>query len=83
MYVFLNQLPNCHTSIFSQTASAILTFILAMVLHPDIQIRAQKEIYTVIGVGRLPDVDDRDKLPYVNAVLAETLRWHPVTPLGE
>ncbi|KAL0066106.1 hypothetical protein AAF712_006938 [Marasmius tenuissimus] len=44
---------------------------------------AQKEIDTVVGSGSLPDFDDRDKLPFVNALIAETLRWNPVVPLGE
>ncbi|KAK1223030.1 hypothetical protein PQX77_014107 [Marasmius sp. AFHP31] len=53
-----------------------------MVLHPEYQERAQKEIDAVVGSGRLPDFDDREKMPFVNALIAETLRWNPVTPLG-
>ncbi|KAG7087440.1 hypothetical protein E1B28_013406 [Marasmius oreades] len=62
------------------TVSAILSFILAMVLNPQIQARAQKEIDDVLGSSRLPDFADRGCLPYINAILSETLRWKPVTP---
>uniref|UniRef100_A0A0W0FRH2 Putative cytochrome P450 n=1 Tax=Moniliophthora roreri TaxID=221103 RepID=A0A0W0FRH2_MONRR len=64
------------------TVSLILSFILAMVLHPEIQARAQAEIDAVVGSTRLPDFDDREKLPYIEAILAESLRWHPVAPLA-
>ena len=32
--------------------------------------------------NRLPDFDDRSALPYLDAVLRETLKWHPVFPMG-
>ncbi|EEB86975.1 hypothetical protein MPER_15887, partial [Moniliophthora perniciosa FA553] len=63
------------------TVSLILSFMLAMVLHPEIQARAQAEIDAVIGSARLPDFDDREQLPYVEAIFAESLRWNPVAPL--
>ncbi|KAH8998286.1 cytochrome P450 [Lactarius hatsudake] len=64
------------------TVSALQTFILAMTLYPEVQRKAQTEIDQVIGNSRLPDFSDQDALPYVQAVLKEVLRWHPVTPLG-
>ncbi|KAF9261945.1 cytochrome P450 [Marasmius fiardii PR-910] len=64
------------------TVSAILSFILAMTLNPQLQVRAQKELDEVVGSSRLPDFSDRDNLPYINAIYAETLRWNPVLPLG-
>ena len=54
-----------------------------MTLYPEVQVRAQKEIESVVGLGGLPDFNDRDSLPYVNALIAEVLRWHPVVPLCE
>jgi len=65
-----------------QTLSALLVFMLAMTLYPEVQARAQEEIDRVVGHDRLPDFGDRDNLPYVEAILMETLRWHPITPLG-
>ncbi|KAG1808629.1 cytochrome P450 [Suillus subaureus] len=64
------------------TASTLAVFILAMMLYPDVQKRAQEEIEAVIGTDQLPTFEDRPSLPYVDAILRETLRWHPVFPLG-
>ncbi|KAG1849808.1 cytochrome P450 [Suillus tomentosus] len=52
-----------------------------MVLYPDVQRRAQAEIASVIGRDRLPTFEDRASLPYVEAILRETFRWHPILPL--
>ena len=58
------------------------TFILAMVLYPEVQKKAQAELDSVIGMGRLPGFEDRDRLPYVSALCKEVHRWHPAGPLG-
>ena len=60
-----------------------MVFTLAMVLHPHVWKRAQAEIDLVIGTNRLPEFSDKPVLPYVEAVIRETLRWHPVAPLGK
>ena len=41
------------------------------------------EIDAVIGIDRLPEYRDRPSLPYVEAVMRELSRWHPVVPLSE
>ncbi|KAJ8074884.1 hypothetical protein PM082_019211 [Marasmius tenuissimus] len=64
------------------TVSAVLSFILAMVLFPDVQSRAQKELDQIIGSGRLPDFADRDSLPYIKALILEVLRWNPAGPMA-
>ncbi|KAF9223646.1 cytochrome P450 [Gyrodon lividus] len=66
------------------TFSTLSIFILAMLLNPDVQKCAQAEIDSVIGsdLTRLPVWEDRSSLPYIDAVIKETLRWHPVAPLG-
>ncbi|SJL18707.1 related to cytochrome P450 CYP2 subfamily [Armillaria ostoyae] len=65
------------------TVSAVLSAILAFLLYPEIQAKAQAEVDTVIGHGtRLPNFDDRPQLPYINAIVLEVLRWNPVVPLG-
>ena len=50
--------------------------------YPDIQKRAQAELDSVLGRERLPDFDDRVQLPYVSAIVKESLRWKAVSPLG-
>ncbi|TFY70051.1 hypothetical protein EVG20_g2890 [Dentipellis fragilis] len=64
------------------TVAALSSFVLAMTLFPDAQKKAQKEVDTVIGSGRLPTCEDKDSLPYVDAVCKEVLRWNPVAPLN-
>ena len=54
-----------------------------MVLNPEVQKKAQGELDTVLGGTRLPAFADKEALPYVNALVKEVLRWHPVVPLGE
>ena len=53
-----------------------------MTMYPEVQRKAQAEIDQIVGNSRLPDFSDEAALPYVQAVLKEALRWHPVTPLG-
>ena len=45
-----------------------------MVLHPDVLRRAQAELDAVVGPARLPDMGDREALPYLDAVLMEVYR---------
>ncbi|KAI9041793.1 cytochrome P450 [Aspergillus affinis] len=62
--------------------SAIASFFLAMSIYPEVQQKAQEEIDRVVGSARLPKAKDRENLPYVDALVKETLRWKPVAPMG-
>ncbi|TRM57229.1 cytochrome P450, partial [Schizophyllum amplum] len=62
------------------TAIAVHFFFLMMVLHPDVQRRAQAEIDAVVGRKHLPSFEDRERLPYVDAICKEILRMHPPVP---
>jgi cytochrome P450 len=53
-----------------------------MVLFPDVQKRIQAELDAVVGRKRLPNFEDRASLPYLEATIKESLRFHPPTPLG-
>ncbi|KAL0947285.1 hypothetical protein HGRIS_013405 [Hohenbuehelia grisea] len=64
------------------TWSTMLVFIQCMLLHPEVQKRAQEELDRVVGHDRLPEFSDYDSLPYLECVLREVLRWYPVAPLG-
>ena len=59
-----------------------MVFVLAMTLYPNVQRRAQMAIDSVIGTDRLPTFEDRALLPYIDAILREVMRWHPILPLG-
>ncbi|CAK7234014.1 hypothetical protein SBRCBS47491_008806 [Sporothrix bragantina] len=64
------------------TVIILTTFTLAMTMFPEVQKLAQAEINRVVGFDRLPGIEDREKLPYVNALIKETLRWWPIAPMG-
>ncbi|KAI0306165.1 cytochrome P450 [Multifurca ochricompacta] len=66
----------------SNATAALQSFVLAMVLYPEVQRRAQEEIDSVVGHGNLPDFGDEESLPYLKAVLYELLRWSPPAPFG-
>jgi cytochrome P450 len=57
-----------------------LIFFLAMAKHQNVQHRAQAEIDAVVGINRLPTFEDLQNLPYVRAIVKETLRWQVVAP---
>jgi hypothetical protein len=80
------------------TKSSLLTFFLAMVLHPNTQRKLQTELEMAFE-GRLPELDELEDLPYLRAVVYEVYRyvlfasylqqgfnqvcsWKPVVPLG-
>jgi len=64
------------------TYGTLLNFVIAMMLYPDVAKRAQDELDRVVGRDRVPTFADFDDLPYIQAVVRETLRWRPVGPLA-
>ncbi|KAF8602795.1 cytochrome P450 [Ceratobasidium sp. AG-I] len=65
------------------TVSSGMYFILAMVRHPEVALKIQAELDSVLGnAERLPSVEDREHMPYLRNTMAELLRWQPVSPLG-
>ena len=51
-------------------------------MFPHVQRRAQAELDLVVGRDRLPTFDDRPRLPYIEAICKELLRWLIVAPIG-
>ncbi|KAK8553026.1 hypothetical protein V6N13_055803 [Hibiscus sabdariffa] len=49
--------------------------------HPNVTEKAQKEIDSVVGRNRILEESDMENLPYLQAVVKETLRLHPGGPL--
>ncbi|KIJ28558.1 hypothetical protein M422DRAFT_37308 [Sphaerobolus stellatus SS14] len=64
------------------TTAAIEWFLLAMVMFPEVQKKAQDELTKVIGQERLPEFEDRPELPYIDALVKEVLRFFVITPLA-
>ena len=67
----------------SETTSAYLnTFVLQMTLNPEVQDKAREEIDRVVGADRLPTFEDEARLPYLRALIKETLRVRPPNKFG-
>lgn len=62
-----------HANLF-QTVSTLSSFVLAILLHTEVQATAQKELDRVIGRGRLPELKDQESLPYITAIMKEVFR---------
>ncbi|KMQ93082.1 putative cytochrome p450 305a1-like protein [Lasius niger] len=66
----------------TRTTTATLEILfLQMANHQDVQRKLHEEIDVVIGPNRLPNLDDRVKMPFTEAVLMETQRMWLVTPV--
>nr|AAB37231.1 cytochrome P-450 [Phalaenopsis sp. SM9108] len=66
----------------TDTVAILLEWTLArMVLHPDIQSKAQVEIDSVVDSSRPVLDSDIQRLPYLQSIVKETLRMHPPGPL--
>ncbi|XP_047172150.1 cytochrome P450 78A5-like [Vigna umbellata] len=66
----------------TDTVAILLEWILArMVLHPEIQAKAQSEIDGVCGSSRLVSDADIPNLRYLQCIVKEALRVHPPGPL--
>ncbi|KAK7739653.1 hypothetical protein SLS53_005620 [Cytospora paraplurivora] len=63
------------------TAAVLRSFIMAMLLFPEVQLKAREELDNVCG-DRLPTVDDEKDLPYVRACVKEALRWSPILAMA-
>src|SRR5579863_8460195 len=64
------------------TATTLIWWALAMIAYPEIQKRAQDQLDVVVGRARPPTFSDAPNLPYIQALVKETLRWRAALPLG-
>lgn len=68
---------------YNQLPEVTLRIFLATMLHfPEACRKAQAEIDGVVGRDRLPNHEDKEKLPFTRALILETQRWRPLTPIG-
>ena len=57
------------------SASTMGTFFLAMLCYPEVQEKAFAELERALGPNRLPTFEDKGKLPYITAIMKESLRY--------
>lgn len=62
-------------------AGPLYYFLVAMIHHPEWQVRCQEEIDRVCG-RRQPRLADMEQLPTLRACIQETMRWKPNVPTG-
>lgn len=63
------------------SATTIEWTITELLRHPECMKKVLEELDSVVG-NRLIKEEDLNSLPYLNAVLKESFRLHPATPLG-
>ncbi|XP_047160662.1 flavonoid 3'-monooxygenase-like [Vigna umbellata] len=67
----------------TDTSSSTIEWAMAEIIrNPRIMVEVQQEIDSVVGENRLVTELDLPQLPYLQAVVKETLRLHPPTPLS-
>ncbi|KAI4491407.1 hypothetical protein M0804_002799 [Polistes exclamans] len=67
----------------STATPSVLTFAIKLMMHfPNVAKKVRNEIHEVVGSGRIPTWGDRNRLPYTEATLRETMRYETITPLG-
>ncbi|PON91644.1 Cytochrome P450, E-class, group I [Trema orientale] len=65
----------------TETQSVTMEWALSELLtHPTAMAKARQEIKQVVGTNRIVEESDLPNLPYVRAVIKETLRLHPGGP---
>ncbi|XP_006163086.1 cytochrome P450 1A2 [Tupaia chinensis] len=65
---------------FDTVTTAISWGLMYLVTRPEIQRKVQKELDTVVGRARRPQLSDRLQLPYMEAFILETFRHSSFVP---
>lgn len=67
---------------FDTTSSTLYGFVLALLIWSEVQEKAQEEIGPVVGLNRLPTMDDHSKMDYIRCCKKESLWQIPTVVLG-
>ena len=63
------------------TASTMSWIVHCLIEHPEVQARMREEANTVSGAVLVADFNATGKLPYIEAVINETMRVRPIAPV--
>lgn len=66
---------------FDTSTTAIVWTLAELLRHPRVMKHLQQELQSVIGTDQMVEESDFSKLGYLNMVLKESFRLHPVSPL--
>ncbi|CAD6235914.1 unnamed protein product [Miscanthus lutarioriparius] len=79
---FINALVPNLLGAGTETTSTTMEWAMSLLLnHPDVLKKAQEEIDSNVGGGRLVDKNDLPRLPYLHCIISETLRLYPAAPM--
>lgn len=66
----------------TETSSNLIEFAMAeMITNPEVMSKAQQELEQLVGKDNILEESQVHHLPYLKAVMKETLRLHPALPL--
>lgn len=82
----LENLTHTATDLFgagTETTSTTLRYALLLLLkYPEVMAKAQKEIEHVVGRHRIPCMQDKSSMPYMDALVHEVQRFIDLVPLN-
>ncbi|KAF7819861.1 cytochrome P450 CYP736A12-like [Senna tora] len=66
----------------TETSNTVIEWALSELLrHPRVMLNLQNQLKTIVGLDKMVQESDLPKLDYLDMVVKETLRLHPVVPL--
>lgn len=64
------------------TSATVIEWVMSELLrHPEIMKKVQEELENHVGLDRIVEEEDLERLEYLEMVIKESLRIHPVAPL--
>lgn len=76
----INTIQDMLTAGYETTAHALIFALRYLVQYPDYQYDIQKQLDDVVGRRRMPQLEDRPRLPLIHATIMESLRLGNVVP---